>query len=269
MKKTNIILTIVSIILFIILIILSSLSYYKIQAHLASQSFLESSLALVQENDTPTFTINRITYFSSCDANITTNSNSAFTISDLYQYTDIAIFISPTQENFTEENTLKTVVLSDIEYLLKPSVGSQNLYYKNINNFATPTISEENEIIDSIVFTATSDDEIDYSTPTLYNNCANPITLSYVNSNIKDSYSLSSSVSNISYNGSLLKTCGITLNSISCKLSFVITITNNLDETFTCPITLTIPLSTENSTIYDGSLTLKDSTSYKFIKNIQ
>ena len=32
------------------------------------------------------------------------------------------------------------------------------------------------------------DHEIDYNTPTLYNNCANPITLAYVNSNIKENY---------------------------------------------------------------------------------
>ena len=46
----------------------------------------------------------------------------------------------------------------------------------------------------------------------------------------------------------------------------VINITNNLDEKFTCPITLTIPLSTESSTIYDGCLKFKDSTNYNFIK---
>lgn len=41
-----------------------------------------------------TFSINKIVYFSSanCDSNI--NSNSSFTISNLYQYTDIAIFIN-------------------------------------------------------------------------------------------------------------------------------------------------------------------------------
>lgn len=267
MKRINIILTIITIILFIVLIILANLTCQNIAIYNASQSFLNSMLEFTEDNEDSVFSINSITYFSSCNADISTNSNSVFTISDLYQYTDIAIFITPTQEEeLTQENTLKTVVISDIEYTLEPSIGTVNLYYKNINDFATPEYLEENLIENSITFDTTSEDEIDYSTPTLYNNCANPITLSYVNSNIKDSYTLSNDVSNISYNGSLLKTCGITLNSISCKLSFVITITNNLNETFTCPLTLTIPLSTESSTIYDGSLTLKDSTSYNFIK---
>ena len=43
-------------------------------------------------------------------------------------------------------------------------------------------------------------------------------------------------------------------------------LTNNLNETYYCPITINIPLSTESNTIYDGNLTLKDSTNYKFIR---
>ena len=138
--------------------------------------------------------------------------------------------------------------------------------YKNINNFAKSSFDINNLINDTITFETTSEDEIDYSKPILYNNCANPITLCYVNSKIKDNYTLSAEIENLEHNGSLLKTCGITLNSISCQVSLVINITNNLDETFTCPLTLNIPLSTESSTIYDGNLTLKDSTNYNFIK---
>ena len=169
--------------------------------------------------------------------------------------------------NFTAENTLKKVTISDINYTLSPSIGTPNLYFKNLNNFATSNYEESNKIENSIEFETSSEDEIDYSTPTLYNNCANPITLSYVNSNIKENYTLTDTISNLSYDGSLLKACNVTLNSISCKLSFVITITNNLDKTYTCPVTLTMPLSTESSTIYDGSLTLNDVTNYNFIKN--
>ena len=270
MKRTNIILTIITVLMLIILIILIGLTYQNIQEYSSSKPFLNSNLEFTQNNEETVFSIDKITYFSSCNADISTNSNSAFTISDLYQYTDIAIFINNNhQDELTMENTLKSVVLSDFNYTLKPTVGTANLYYKNLNDFATTKFSEDNVIKDSITFKTTSDDKIDYSTPILYNNCANPITLCYVNSNLKDDYTLSDDVSNISYNGSLLKTCGITLNSISCKLSFVITITNNSDEVFTCPLTLTIPLSTESSTIYDGSLTLKDTTSYQFIKKLE
>ena len=266
MKNKNVILLILVIFCLIVLAVLSGLTYKTVKSYYASIDFLDSVLKFEEEYCEDVFSIDKITFFSGCDAEIETNSNSSFTISDLFQYTDIAIFINPSSETLTAKNTLKTVILDDIEFYLKPSYGTQNLYYKNINDFATNKFSDENLIQNKIIFEATSDDKIDFSKPVLYNNCANPITLCYVNSKIKDSYTFDSSISNISHNGSLLKACSITLNSISCKLKFTVSITNNLDEVYTCPVNLSIPLSTENSTIYDGSLTLKDNTNYKFIK---
>lgn len=269
MKKTNIILTIINIIMITILFFLCGLSYNTINNYNNSQSIYYSNLEFIEKNETPIFFIDKITFFSSCNANINTNSNSTFIISDLYQYTDIAIFLNTNSENFTKQNTLKSVILSDFNYILEPYIGTPNLYYKNLNDFATPNFNEENKIYESLKFETSSDDSIDYSKPILYNNCANPITLCYINSNIKNNdYALSNNISNISYDGSLLKKCGITLNSISCKINFTITIINNLDETFFCPLTLTIPLSTENSTLYDGNLILKNTTNYKFIQKV-
>ena len=106
-----------------------------------------------------------------------------------------------------------------------------------------------------------------FSNPILFNNSANPITLCYVNSDLVYDYTLPDDIVNISYNGKLLKQCNITLNSITCKLSFLVTIVNNLDETYTCPIVLNIPLSTEKSTIYDGNLILNQPTNYRFVRN--
>ena len=134
-----------------------------------------------------------------------------------------------------------------------------------INNFAKNSVDESKKIEDNIDFEVSSANEIDYSNPILYNNCANPITLSYVNSELKSDYTLTDNMSHISYDGSLLKRCGITLNSIACKLSFVIHITNNLDQTYSCPFILNIPLSTESSTVYDGSLILNSSVNYNFV----
>jgi len=265
-KKTRII-TILLIIFTIILIVLSLIFFKSLEN---KKDGVDSYLEFANENEKPIFSIDKITYFSNCSADISTNTNSSFTISDLYQYTDIALFINNHIEEFdgeyTAENTLKSVTLNNIDFSLKPNYGTPNLYYKNMNDFAKSSFDTNNLINDKITFETTSEDEIDYSKPILYNNCANPITLCYVNSKIKDSYTLSAEIENLEHNGSLLKTCGITLNSISCQVSLVVNITNNLDETFTCPLTLNIPLSTESSTIYDGNLTLKDSTNYNFIK---
>lgn len=266
MKKKNIILTIIFALFFIIFIVLFGITYKTVKNHSISEKYLNSALKFQEYNSETIFLIDKITYFSSADANIETNSNSSFQISNLIQYTDIAISLKPYSETLTGKNTLKTVLLSNIEFSLNPSSGTPNLYYKNINDFATPKFSKKNLIENSIIFQTTSENKINYSEPILYNNCANPITLCYVNSNIQNEYTLDSNISNISHNGSLLKSCKVTLNSIACKLSFVITITNNLNENYECPITLNIPLSTEISTIYDGNLTLKDNVNYKFIR---
>ena len=130
------------------------------------------------------------------------------------------------------EKIQKLNEIDDFNYYVNEYVSS---HFDNENSI-------ENKIENNIEFTTSSEDEIDYSNPVLFNNCANPITLCYVNSNLKSDYTLTDNISNISYDGSLLKRCNITLNSIACKLSFLITIKNNLDEVYTCPVILSMPL---------------------------
>ena len=59
------------------------------------------------------------------------------------------------------------------------------LYFKSINNFAKSEFSDENLINDTLDFEITSSNEANLDTPILYNNLANPITISYINQNIK------------------------------------------------------------------------------------
>lgn len=267
MHKRKIILYILLFLTIMLLMYLCFIVYKDINYKLKQENNEKSMYEFIDNNKKEIFTIDRITYFSSANGTSTINSNSSFNIANLDQYTDIAIFINNhAGENFTLENTLKSVKLSEIKFNLSPTMGTPKLYYKNINTFAKPEYDKNQEINDTLEFLISSEDEIDYSNPALYNNCANPITLSYVNSHIKENYTLTENISNISYDGSLLKRCNITLNSISSELSFTITIVNNLDEVYTCPVILQIPLTTENLTVYDGSLTLKQDVNYKFIK---
>ena len=127
-------------------------------------------------------------------------------------------------------------------------------------------MQEENQIIDNLEFNITSEDETNLDTPTLYNNLANPITLSYVNQNVKSDYTITDTSTPITYDGTLLKRCGINLNSLACNLSFDITITNNLDEEFKCPIYIDIPLESNDKSIYDGKLNLTEDTNFLFYR---
>ena len=263
MHKTKYLLYILVILSALLLIFLSFISIKVFKAKFQSQKAMNNAFSV---NLSSPFSVNKIVYFSSADATSEINANSSFTIKNLSQYTDIAIFINNNSNgNFDASNTLKHVSISNISFDLSPSIGTPNLYYKNINDFAKNSVDESKKIENNLDFEVSSANEIDYSNPILYNNCANPITLSYVNSELKSDYTLTDNMSHISYDGSLLKRCGITLNSIACKLSFVIHITNNLDQTYSCPFILNIPLSTENSTVYDGSLISNSSVNYNFV----
>ncbi len=265
MPKKKYIFYVVFILLILLLFFLSFLSIKSVTEKSKISKAMQKSLSV--DLSSP-FSVNKIVYFSSANATSEINANSSFTINDLYQYTDIAIFINNNADdgNFNAENTLKNVSISNVTFSLKPSIGTPNLYFKNINDFANNVFDESKKIENNLDFEVSSEDQIDYSKPILYNNCANPITLCYVNTGLKSNYTLTDNMAHISYDGTLLKRCGITLNSISCKLSFVINITNNLDEVYSCPFILNIPLSTESSTIYDGSLILNSNVNYNFIK---
>lgn len=263
MKRKKLILSVIVIILFIIVIFLGYLIFNK---YALKKNFESSIMSFADKNKSTIFEINNISLFSSCDAknkNITANN---YTIENLYQYTDMAIFISNNSQEKNLENTFKKVSIENIDFINAPSLGQPSLYFKSINNFSKSDIADNNIINDKFDFEITSEDKANLDRPVLYNNLANPITLSYVNQNIKSDYTITDTSSPITYDGSLLKKCNITLSNISCKLSFDIFITNNLDQEFKSSVYLDIPLQNEKKTIYDGNINLKQNTHFKFFR---
>ena len=249
-------------ILICILIFLCNIVYTSFIRKLFFENYVDS-ISNKESNDI--FVIDKIVLFSSCNADSTINSNNTTTINNLTQYTDIAIFINNSTDDFSAENTLKSVAIKDFSFNTSPLSGTPNLYYKNLHNFATPDIVEENAISSDLNFSISSKDEIDYNTPTLYNNCANPITLSYVNSGITNNYTVENTDNAIIYDGSLLKKCNVLLNDLACNFSFTIYIENNLGQKFKCPIYINITLGNDVSSIYDGNYTYTYNPNYSFL----
>jgi hypothetical protein len=263
MDKRKIILTVIVFVLFAIVLVLA---YFLFQKYVFKNNYENEILSFATKNNETVFQVNKIVLFGSCDAKSKTSSSSNFTIENLYQYTDIAIFVNSSLEEKTLENTLKKVSISNVQYNSLPELGKPKLYFKGLNQFALSDFQEENEITDELNFTITSENEADLDTPILYNNLANPITISYVNQNIKTDYTITNTSTPITYDGSLLKTCNISLNSISCKISFDIYITNNLDEEFKCTIFIDMPLEDEEKSIYDGNIQLTQETNFIFYR---
>ena len=225
-----------------------------------------SALDFSDKNQETIFEINNVTFFSSCDAKNKSASSSNFTLENLYQYTDMAFFITSPKEEKNLENTLKSVYIDNINFTKLPTLGTPSLYYKNIYNFAKSDIIDSNLINNRLDFNISSEDETSLDTPTLYNNLANPIVLSYANNNIKTDYTITNTNSPLTYDGSLLKKCDILLNWIRSSISFDIYITNNLDQEFKCTVFIDIPLESEEESIYDGSVTLNNNTNFVFYR---
>jgi len=264
MNKKKKFLTIIVLILFLIVFILVFLLFQK---YVLKTNFENDILQFADKNTKTIFSVDKITFFSSCDAKNKTSSANHFTIENLYQYTDMAIFINNSfKEEKTLENTFKEVKINNINFNTLPELGEPKLYFKSINNFAKSDLPTENEIKNSLEFIITSENEANLDTPTLYNNLANPITLSYINQNIKHDYTITDTSIPITYDGSLLKRCNIDSNTISSKLSFDIYITNNLNQEFKSTVFIDIPLKSENKSIYDGNINLTQDTNFVFYR---
>lgn len=263
MDKKKILLNIIFIVL---LVVLFFLSYLLFNSYILKTSFENDVLKFANKNENIIFKVDKITMFSNCDAKNKTSSISNFTIENLFQFTDIAIFLNSSSNELNMENTLKKVNISNIKFIVLPDLGIPNLYFKGLNQFAKSEFDENNKINGSLDFAVSSEDEINLDKPVLYNNLANPITLSYINNSIKSDYTITDTTTPITYDSSLLKKCNIALNDISCKLSFDIYITNNLDQEFKTTIFLDIPLESNEKTLYDSAIIKKEDVNYPFYR---
>lgn len=262
-KMKKIIHAIIIIFLIVILIFLFQSTYNKL---LQKKIFENNIMNFAEKNSKKIFSIDKIVLFSSCDSKNKTSSQTNFTIENLYTYTDIAIFINNNSEENTLENTLKKVKISNIKISKEPEIGNPNLYYKSINNFAKSELEEKNKIEKELEFKITSENEADLSNPVLYNNCANPITLSYINQNIKTDYTMTDTENPITYNGKLLERCGVKLETIETSISFDVEIENNKSQKFKTTVFLDIPYQNESTTIYEGNFKTNKDTQFDFYR---
>ena len=87
-----------------------------------------------------------------------------------------------------------------------------------------------------------------------------------INQNIKTDYTILDTSTPITYNGSLLNRCNISLESVSCALSFDIYIENNKNEKFKTCVYLEIPYKHLDNSITDGSITVTQDTNFNFYR---
>lgn len=123
----------------------------------------------------------------------------------------------------------------------------------------TRTTIKTEAIKDKLEFSILNDGDIDYSKPQLYADTSNPISLEYVNTNIKKNQIVSDISSDVIYDGSLLRKCGVVLSDISSYVSFNINIVNNYNQKFVANVYIEIPLedTVTGDSIYNGRFVKK------------
>lgn len=246
MKKNTILIILIIIILALDIYLFSTYIYAKYRNKIALET---TDIKIANEISNSPFGINKIILYSSASAkNKNTNFQNINWILDIFQYTDIAIYI--------EANTpIKNLSISNPKF----SKNSQALYYLDANEFGTGQSSQNFEISNNLDFSIlnfdNSDNSIAYNTPVFFADCSNPITLKFTNL-LFENY-LIKNTEKLTFNGSLLSKTPINLEQLHSKISFNINITNYNNKTYSTTLNLTIPVETKSSTIFDGYIYLE------------
>ena len=255
-------------ILLVILVLLICEIINIIQIRLINKSFAEEINEFYTLNSKTVFSIDKIYMYSSANA-ISNNVTRPIWDLDIYQYTDIAIYINNNKDknDLSYENSIKSLYIDNIK-INDLKLGEASLYYKNIMNFGKSIYEEndnnvetakQNKISDRIDFSIINDGDADYSEKEIYSDCTNPITLEYIN-DIKKNQVISDIKNDLTYNGALLRKSGIILSDIECGISFRINLVNNYNQKFIANVYLQVPL--------EDTITGENIYSGKFVKEI-
>lgn len=234
----------------IILIILSILYISEIKKLLKKEDFAKKSESVAIKNETPEFSIQKIYLCSSASA-IDSSQEKKLDKLDLYQYTDIAVYINNFKdEGLTKKNTIKELYIDNINLDLDYNIGKTSLIYTNmlkigskqeLTNLVNNNKNIMKERIDfKIVNNNEQNNNADYEEPTFYADCSNPITLKYINQ-LNREYSISKGNS-ATFDGTILKKVGIKPEDLNVKVNFRINIVNNNNEVYTKWVNFKLPL---------------------------
>lgn len=233
----------ICIFIIIVLIILFSIEFYSSLNKKNIDDFRNIDSSLQQ------FEVSKIKYYSSATAvsNTTSYQNPEWNM-NVYQWTDIALYLNKIKDN-SNENYITKIVLENF----KKSDNLQ-IFYLNPNNFASNVLNFDNEINDNIEYNVINSSNIDneqnFNIPIFYQDCSNPITIRVIN-NLSNNYKVSKD-SVLKYNGSLIRELGLNVSELDNNLEFDLKITTKDANEKLENIKLEIPFEDEQRSIIDG-----------------
>lgn len=262
------------VILLIALLVVFLLYYvFVFSKNFARNQFANEMINISDENENSIFSVQKLLLYSSANA-IDNSEDQSLQNMSICQYTDLSIYIDnlETVSDLTDENTVRELYIDNIVMTSNADRGNKLLNYKNpldFGKFKMLQAPENNRIDFTIVNTNTENENHDYSKPTFYTDCSNPITLGFMNKDILTNYSVSQDSSTVSFNGKVLQEANIPIEDINYTLSFSIHIVNNLNQKFVYNMKLDVDLNDDNGGIYNGYVYKGKSTSgsqYRFFK---
>ena len=242
----------ISKILILISIMLVFIITSIIYKNILKSQYLKHMIDIATENENAIFKVEKILLYSS--AGIDNNQNEDLENLNICQYTDIAIYID--NKNYiketNEKNTISELYIDNINIEVNSDIGEKLINYKNVMDFGKFKMLEKADSINyNIIRTNDENNSNDYSTPSFYTDCSNPITLGYVNKNLKQ-YSATEDDNVVYYDGKVLKNADIDLEDIKCNISFTIHLKNNISEEFIYNVAIEDVLSSKDESIYNG-----------------
>lgn len=246
--------------------------YFIVSPVLGALKFSNQASTFVDTNEEPIFKIKEIILYSSAYG-VDKSEGGTLQDMDVHQFTDISVLIDNKSyiSDLSNKNTVSELYIDNIRITKKTDIGESSINYKNPYMFGkfSDTISPTNRIDFNILHTNADNANNDFSTPTFFTDCSNPITLGYMNKNVKTNCDILSSKEKVDFNGKLLKIADVKPEDISYELSFSIHIKNSLEEAYVYGVNLNIPLQDDNSSIYDGyvfKVMHNQSKSYYFLR---
>lgn len=256
------------------LIIIIALSLFIVPNWLGRNKFTDELDRFA--NKSSVFSLSKIYCYSSASGINNTEGKAMWDV-NVSQYTDIALGLSINNVNNDLTNNLgnsnSQVVDTSPKYSISKiyidnisfsnnSTGTLSLGYIPILNFgliSNDELTNPGKQQNKINFNIVDNKEILLNNivpePSIDKNLVLPITLRYLNSNIKVNHTITNIEENLSFDGNILKRASIPLSSIKNEVSFTIHIVTDSSEEYMYPIHLQIPLQNEDNSknIYDGS----------------
>lgn len=271
-KNERLVFAILIIVSFVVFLLYHNLVFSVV---LARNAFANEMIEIADENENAIFTVQKILLYSNANA-IDNSEDQSLKDMSICQYSDISIYIDNTNSisELTDENTIKQLYIDNIVATSNSDIGTKILNYKNPLDFGKFEMFESpknNRIDFNIINTNSENENNDYSNPTFYTDCSNPISLGYLNKDILKNYSVTQDSNTVTFNGKVLKEANINIEDINYTLTFKIHIVNNLNQKFVYNMKLDVNLDDANGGIYNGYTYKGKNTSgneYKFFKEI-